>query len=385
MKVLYVAKRGKYNVPAVNHLRVLKEIFGESEVFVIDLLDKNAHREPSLISYGYNKYSPIRIVRWLQGNEGFISNSIIRELIFIIKENDIKIVFSEESDLGYLVKRIKKEVPSTYIICFFHDILAQLFRQRKQQLQFWRIHNWIEYNLGIMQERITVKYADEKWVFHETDYERYVYWYKNNPDGVLPICGPEPNINYTEKKKEQPTETKIILFVCSKYYVNLKGFMWFYRHVLPGMIGNFHIIIVGTGSEKLRKGIHDKRITIVGAVDSVERYYQKADIVIMPVFDGGGMKVKTWEAVSYGKCFVSTTESLNGYWEAMDRSVRDKIVFRCDNPEEWIETMNKIVNSNIPKFNKELYEVFKKNFSYERLKMEFERNLLKRALEGCKI
>lgn len=37
--------------------------------------------------------------------------------------------------------------------------------------------------------------------------------------------------------------------------------------------------------------------------------------MIAPLFDGGGMKSKTVEALSFGKIFVGTEESLFGFWE----------------------------------------------------------------------
>ena len=46
--------------------------------------------------------------------------------------------------------------------------------------------------------------------------------------------------------------------------------------------------------------------------------------MIAPLFDGGGMKSKTVEALSFGKIFVGTEESLFGFWEEMDSDIRGK-------------------------------------------------------------
>ncbi len=37
------------------------------------------------------------------------------------------------------------------------------------------------------------------------------------------------------------------------------------------------------------------------------------DYIISPIFVGGGMKVKTCEALMYGKNIIGTSESFEGY------------------------------------------------------------------------
>jgi glycosyltransferase involved in cell wall biosynthesis len=48
-------------------------------------------------------------------------------------------------------------------------------------------------------------------------------------------------------------------------------------------------------------------------VEDLADLYRRADFVVAPIFSGGGMKVKTAEALSYGKTVVGTPEALRGY------------------------------------------------------------------------
>ena len=116
----------------------------------------------------------------------------------------------------------------------------------------------------------------------------------------------------------------------------------------------------------------------MGPVDDLSEYYLKADIVITPIFDGGGMKVKTLEAVSYAKCLIGTTESLHGFWEKIPLSIRDSIVYQCDAEEDWIKALNDMLHKRVYKFNTELYEVYRKFFSYEAMLRQFQENLKKK-------
>lgn len=118
-----------------------------------------------------------------------------------------------------------------------------------------------------------------------------------------------------------------------------------------------------------------KMIFILGRVESMAAYYESADVIIEPVFDGGGMKVKTIEALSFGKVIVSTSESLNGYWEAVPEALRGKKIFRCNTADEWIVACNSILDSEIRRYNSDVFNVFVEAFSEDVLQKRFSHSL----------
>ena len=378
MKVLYIAKRGPNNIAAKTHLSVIKAIYGADNVIEIDLLKALPEHKDRYIAYGYNsKNLGERIIRFLQGNSPFISNKIIGDLCSIIRENRISLVFSEESDLGNLYKKIKDTFHNVRIICFFHDISADLFAKRIDDAPKWKQHYILECKNIIKQEKVTQKYVDEKWVFNQADAERFMAHYGYAPDEIIPMGAPIPKISEEYKKIVTDKEDKKqMLFVCSSYYVNIDGFKWFYQNVIPNLKKKYHIIIVGTGAQQLKSLITNEDIEILGRVESMAAYYESADVIIEPVFDGGGMKVKTIEALSFGKVIVSTSESLNGYWEKLPARMKNKLVFRCDTVNDWVESCNLLMKSEVKKYNEEVFDAFAINFSQEALQNNFEKALL---------
>ena len=134
--------------------------------------------------------------------------------------------------------------------------------------------------------------------------------------------------------------------------------------VLPNLAKNIQVNVVGRGLEEHRNEYSDSRVNIIGSVESLASYYLDTDIVIGPLFDGGGMKTKSVEAMSYGKIYVATKESLVGCWDEMNDIIRNKIVFRSDDAKEWVSIINSLVDSDIKKFNFEVYDLFVKKFSY---------------------
>lgn len=363
--ILYITKLEKGNIGADMHYKALCDIFGRENIFFINLSPTEKEcRLQNYISYGKYKSVLDRVHRWMQGNMMFIRNDIISEICELINSNAIKTVFIEDSVFGNLVKKIKKSCKECKVFSFYHDVKADLYKQWMDNER--TVKSKIEYTIGIKQEDINQKYADINIVFNERDAKKFQAYYGKRPDVIIPLPAPVPaisdNIMDSITAKD---DKKHILFVGKKYYPNLVGFKWFVDNVLPSLTDNIQVDVVGRGLEELRNEYSDPHINVIGGVESLNPYYENADIVIAPLFDGGGMKSKTVEALSFGKIFIGTEESLFGFWEEMDSDIRGKTCYQCNTPEEWIQTINNLANDDIHKFNEDVFELFKAKFSYD--------------------
>lgn len=363
--ILYITKLEKGNIGADMHYKALCDIFGRENIFFINL--SPTEKECWLQNYiSYGKYKSVldRVHRWMQGNMMFISNDIISEICEVINSNSIKTVFIEDSVFGNLVKKIKNRCKECKVLSFYHDVKADLYKQWMDNER--TLKSKIEYTIGIRQEYVNQKYADINIVFNERDAKTYQVYYGKRPEAILPLPAPVPSISHDIMNSiTEKDDKKHILFVGKKYYPNLVGFKWFVDNVLPSLTANIQVDVVGRGLEELRSEYSDPRINVIGGVESLNPYYENADIVIAPLFDGGGMKSKTVEALSFGKIFVGTEESLFGFWEEMDSDIRGKTCYQCNTQEEWIQTINNLANDDIHKFNEDVFELFKAKFSYD--------------------
>ena len=368
--ITYISLRFETNIGAKVHRSILEELFGEDNIYTIDLRPRNQERKLRYICYGKYKNPLDRIFRWIQGNTMYISNKIINEICNIIGESKSVLVFLENSNFGSLVKKIKTKYPNIKVICFYHDIDADLYRQWSKE------SNWvgkIENKIGIKQEMLSQRYSDIDIVFNKRDAQLYEKYYKNKPNYIIPLSSYKVDLNETflEMKPSAGSDRKKLLFVGSKYYPNLEGIRWFYKNVIPGLNNKIQINIVGRGTEILRSEMDDSRVHVLGTVDDVFQYLYDADIFIAPLFSGGGMKAKSIEAISLGKCFVGNDESLAGFWEEMDDTVRNKVIFNCETAGDWIKTINALSEKEIQKFYPELYKIFIDKFSYDKTKEAF--------------
>lgn len=363
--ILYITKLEKGNIGADMHYKALCDIFGRENIFFINLSPTEKEcRLQNYISYGKYKSVLDRVHRWMQGNMMFISNDIISEICEVINSNSIKTVFIEDSVFGNLVKKIKNRCKECKVLSFYHDVKADLYKQWMDNER--TLKSKIEYTIGIRQEYVNQKYADINIVFNERDAKTYQVYYGKRPEAILPLPAPVPSISHDIMNSiTEKDDKKHILFVGKKYYPNLVGFKWFVDNVLPSLTANIQVDVVGRGLEELRSEYSDPRINVIGGVESLNPYYENADIVIAPLFDGGGMKSKTVEALSFGKIVVGTEESLFGFWEEMDSDIRGKTCYQCNTQEEWIQTINNLANDDIHKFNEDVFELFKAKFSYD--------------------
>lgn len=366
--ILYISKRFETNVAARVHRGFLEEKYGKENIFVIDMRPNKEERRDKYICFGKYKNKIKRIGRWIQGNTMYQSKKIINEICEIVRKYNIKFIFIEDSTFGNVVKEIKCRYPETEIVTFYHDIAVELYAEWAKK---GGIVSKIENSIAIKQEKINQRYSDIDMVFNERDAKLYEKYYGNKPNAIIPIAMPTPIVAKKNIEKLSK-EKKKVLFVGSKYYPNIIGIRWFYKEVLPQLGYDFELKIVGRGTEFLAEEFNDEQVKVVGTVDSVEPFYQDADIVIAPLFDGGGMKCKTVEAVGYGKYLVGTTESLQGFNDRMESDLLNKKIFCVDTAEEWIKVMNILLSKKyIEKFNEDVFEFFKENYSYEATKKIF--------------
>ena len=122
--------------------------------------------------------------------------------------------------------------------------------------------------------------------------------------------------------------------------------------------------------EALREKYHHPKIEFLGFVEDLPKIINEADFMLSPVFLGSGMKVKTCEALMYGKNMVGTDESFVGY--DIDP---DKVGAVCNTKDEFIESINRLCSGKLPKFNPYSRKYYLDSYSFEATLKMFEKLL----------
>lgn len=339
---------------ARTHVEALYQAFGKKNVIVFALVGtENVEEQSDFQIIRVTDRLTLRLANLIKGNTGKINSKIISEIIEIINRENIELLFFDDSIYGNAIRIIKKNCPRVKIAAFYHDIKRYLALE-------WAKKNWksipVQMSL-VINERKTAQYADVNIVLNEREERLFQKFYHKSPEMLLPIILPTP------KLRDRVDSGKCnILFVGGYYYPNVNGFRWFVEKVIPLLQLDYNVLLVGNKMDILKKEFEIySNITVFGRVDDLTPYYENANIVIGPIFEGAGMKVKTAEALSFGKVYLGTDESLEGYKESA-KGLIGKSIFVCNNEKEFADVIN---NNNFDTFCEENYNFFIDNYSIE--------------------
>lgn len=360
MRLMYISRRFEENICATMHYRSIKEIFGEENVVTIDLSMESKRGKENVIEY----QSPTKwekTVQRLTAYPRWLTRRIVRDICDKIKELDIDKVYIDEGFLGILTEQIKKIYPDIEVVTFYHDISKILYTERLREKGLRYIYDYISVLRG---ESLNVENSDCNLVLNDRDAALFQKCYRKKPDGYLPMGVAEPNLSDFEAHEfefKRDQGERYLVFIGTYYEPNLRGLRWFVDQVFEKMPQHYQLVVVGRNLERLTNEYSNDRVHIIGGVESLAPYYNNADIVVGPVFGGGGMKQKTAEAFAYGRCFLGTIESIQGYEKELKIEHNGhRVVFASDNPEDLIQAADDIEKNGLYEFIPEL------NCAYER-------------------
>lgn len=322
------------------HHDALLQLVGESNVTTYHVHDENKKR--SLLDY-------FRGALYFPFDYHFgLTPKRVRKLCETAQTFDI--VFIDRSVFGIIAKKLKETGYKGRIITFFHNAEASYFDAKlSKRLPFRNViirsadHN----------DAHSFRFSDKTIVLNRRDDDNLSKRYGKHADILIPIVFRDkmkgcPSEELTRKKPE-------CLFIGSYFPPNNEGIVWFAKNVLPHV--DINMKVVGKGMDKLKKEEAVLRdIEVIGSVPDLSVYIQEADIMVLPIFKGSGMKVKTCESLMFGKNIIGTNEAFEGY-EGDFKQIGGK----CNTAEEYIETINNFITHPRPRFN-----VYSRNLYLER-------------------
>ena len=188
------------------------------------------------------------------------------------------------------------------------------------------------------QERAILDRADAILTLTENDKNRLKELYGEQLEKKIVI-----NPVAVEKKVNEGKKSKgfiSLLITGSLWYGdNVDGAVWFIENVFSKLNFNARLVIAGSNpNEKIKRVVSKfSNIELYDSPDSMAPFFETCDVVIAPVFEGAGMKVKVAEALSYSKIVVGTRHAFIGY-DVIDCDN----AFIADSEEEFIRALNSI-------------------------------------------
>ena len=326
---------------------ILCQIFGVENVYLY-MITNDEVKESERISIFLTYSNKIQQIWWALGLRIGYSRKTMNQIIENINRENFDYIWFDRSTLGGICKKVQTKAKKVF---FFHNV-------EKKYIQNKILHESVGYLVSypafLVNERNAVKKADKIVCLNSRDSELVKAVYRREADLVFPI-----SFSDIFDKKEvlfEKTSCRItgkLLFIGSFFQPNIDGIEWFINNIMC-QFPDIKLTVVGKGLEKKATDWQRVNVQIVGTVQDVGEYYKDSDAVVLPIFYGDGMKVKTAEALMYGKAIFATREALEGY-----ETEEQPDIFECNTKEEFINAIKKCYmikrESNISYSNRQLF------------------------------
>jgi polysaccharide biosynthesis protein PslH len=248
----------------------------------------------------------------------------IQELL-IAKTYDV--IHFEYSHAAVYLDIVKKYIDSkqTKIVISIHDVLTQVWLRQSVKSSFFDL----EVARIFRYEQKLYSNASELWVLSKKDRDLLSSLFSIGSEKLIVKPPKASSFVYQVKRRAEKIEKKSLLFwAAMERPENEQAILNFVDKCFKKLLQqdrNFKQVLALAG----------KQITVTGFVEDPTIFFEKAEIGIVPLLKGGGVKLKTLEMLEAGLPVVATSIGAEGVVSP------DKKLIVSDSFENWFELLTK--------------------------------------------
>jgi len=333
----------------------------------LDMICKVLGKDKVDIYYLHQKAGKSKLIEYIKGALfipfGYffgLTPTKVKDIVCTAKKYDY--VFIDRSIFGIVARELKRANYIGKIITSFQNVEVHYMDAKISK--HTPLRN-VLINCADKNDKWSCTYSDKVIVLNERDRYEIQKRYKRIAEITIPVTL-EDQLSYKPNLTKLTGNCPKCLSIGAYFTPNNEGILWFVKNVLPHV--NVEYKIVGKGMERLKRDYPEelKDIEVISDVPSLTPYFEEAEIMILPIFSGSGMKVKTCESLMYGKNIIATDEALQGY-----DIVEGISAWRSNTPEEFICCIKDFIQYPKPYFNKEARTCFLENYSNQSVERKF--------------
>ncbi|WCM56349.1 glycosyltransferase [Microbacterium sp. EF45047] len=225
------------------------------------------------------------------------------------------IVEFQWSEMGSLAPIVRAAAPRARLVVVAHDVITQRWSRaaRTAPHPLARLAYRVAARLSARRERRTFTSVDRVIVFSEKD---ATLVRDLAPAARAVVIRPGFPIPDAPTARRQ-SSSSVVFSGAMNRPDNDEAARWFLREVWPAVrsaVPSARFTIVGAHpSAALRRLAEESDgVTVTGFVETMEPYLDAADVVVVPLHNGAGVKFKTIDALLRGIPVVSTTVGAEG-------------------------------------------------------------------------
>jgi len=171
-----------------------------------------------------------------------------------------------------------------------------------------------------MQARRTLRYEvevcrrfDRVLLISEVDRQRFA---EHHPPAPLDVLPPGIDLKTLRPTSRESKPGRVVFTGAMDYFANVDAVEFFCSKVWPrvrAQVPQAQFFIVGQRPEDRVLAWQGREgITVTGSVKDVRPYLEEAEVYVVPLRIGGGIRLKILEAMAMGKAMVSTSVGAEG-------------------------------------------------------------------------
>jgi len=264
-----------------------------------------------VVSYKqYEEQAKARPAQWAVGRSPFFAQfrpeTWATSLALYLEASPADAVIVEYLKLAFLVDGIP---PGTTKVLDMHDVMAQ------RRLSFAHFGRKPSIAIPRAEENAIIDAFDLAIAITHED-ARMLAGSLRRAMLIVAPHGAEVSAASPVERREAGT----VLFVGAETPPNIDGLHWFLDQVWPAAPQGSRLLVAGDVCRRIKTD--HPGIELLGRVDDLAAFYARGVVAINPVHYGGGMKIKTLEAVAHGVPVVATREAAKGLRAGVGRSIQ---------------------------------------------------------------
>lgn len=135
-----------------------------------------------------------------------------------------------------------------------------------------------------------------------------------------------------------------ILYLSGASNFNKSGLVWFINNVftlIKSKYGDAKLCVAGNICRMLLEYETRDDIDLIGKIEDPYNFFMKGDVAINPCQQGTGLKIKTFESMSFDKVTMVHPHSVIGIFKKESAPL-----FSSEKPEEWLSYLDKVWNED---------------------------------------
>jgi len=279
----------------------------------------------------FNRHVPYNVAR-------FVSPRFRQRLMALLQAEKFDLIQLEGTFMAPYVEDIRRHAPATPVVLRAHNLECQIW-ERLAAGERNPVKRWYLQHLARGLRRFESGIAgcfDAIAAITELDRQQ---WAALAGDGIRTVAIPAgvDRTRFRANPAIQPKARTVGIIGSLNWQPNLEGLRWLLSEVWPRVrerLPDLELHVAGSSPPDWLQHLKVPGVVVRGFVPSAPDFLQQHPVLLVPLLSGGGMRIKIIEAMTLGRCVLTTTVGGEGI-EAVNG--RDWLV--ADTPQAWVDAL----------------------------------------------